>query len=90
MTLESVPGIINAQTHSFMHIRGQVARVLLDRAADAAKERPLITHRDIAAVLGVGWDMVHLSLKSLCTEGVIRMERNRLVIKKDLLRQYAA
>jgi predicted transcriptional regulator len=83
--LDEVPMVSVDQRHSFNHIRGQVARVLLECSADSPNERPQLTQRDIATTLGVGWDMVHLSLKSLCSEGIIKLDRNRLVIKKPLL-----
>jgi DNA-binding GntR family transcriptional regulator len=89
MILKGVPQVFADQDCSVSHIRKQVARILLERSADTAHGRSQLSQREIATMLGVGWEMVHLSLKSLYTEGIIRLERNRLIIKKTLLQQLA-
>ncbi|MHB8104942.1 MAG: helix-turn-helix domain-containing protein [Dehalococcoidales bacterium] len=78
------------QTQSFPQIRGQVARILLEHATDGTNGHKPLAQRDIATMLGTGWDMVHLSLKSLYNEGVIKIERNRIIINKDLIQKVAA
>jgi len=78
-----------AQEHSFIHIRGLVARVLLDRAGDVTNGQHRVAQRDIAATLGTDWGMVHMSLKSMQDEGAIRIERHRLIINKELLQKMA-
>ena len=80
---------IVAPDQYFFRIRGQVAGLLLERAGDGTGGQRLLAQRDIAAALGTGWDMVHLSLKSLYEEGAIRIERNRIIIKKELLQKAA-
>ncbi len=74
---------------SFIDIRGRVARVLLEHVADGASGRPRVAQRDIAATVGADWGMVHMSLKSMQDEGVIRIDRHRLIINKELLQKVA-
>jgi predicted transcriptional regulator len=75
--------------NSLINIRGRVARVLLEHAADGASGRPRVAQRDIAATLGANWGMVHMSLKSMQDEGAIKIDRNRLIINKELLQKVA-
>jgi len=77
---------------SFIHIRGQVARVLLDHAGDGNSNggRPRVAQRDIAATVGADWGMVHLSLKSMQEEGAIKLDGHRLIINKERLQKVAA
>jgi CRP/FNR family transcriptional regulator len=74
---------------TFIDIRGRIARVLLEYANDGASGRPRVSQRDIAATAGTDWGMVHLSLKSMQDEGAIRIDRNRLIINKELLQKVA-
>jgi DNA-binding MarR family transcriptional regulator len=66
-----------------------VARVLLDCASDSTTGRSRLAQRDIAALTGTDWGTVHMSLKSLQDEGVIRIERHRIVLNKELLQKVA-
>jgi DNA-binding MarR family transcriptional regulator len=66
-----------------------VAKVLLEFAGDANNERNRLAQRDIAAITGKDWQTVYMSLKSLDLEGVIRIERNRITINKELLQKIA-
>ena len=77
---------------SFIHIRGQVAKVLLEHAGDGNNTagRPRIAQRDIAATVGADWGMVHMSLKSMQEEGAIKLDGHRLIINKALLEKVAA
>ena len=77
------------QEQSFSHIRGQVARILLEHAGDSNNGHKKLAQRDIASLLGIGWGTVHLSLKSLYHDGIIRIERNRIIINKELIRKAA-
>lgn len=77
------------QNQSFYDIRGQVARILLEHATDNTDRHHRLTQRDIATKLGTGWDTVHMSLKSLFNDGIIRIERNRIVINKELIQKEA-
>jgi CRP/FNR family transcriptional regulator, cyclic AMP receptor protein len=78
-----------AQEKSFIHIRGLVARALLEHAGDDTNGRPRVAQRDIATTVGTDWGMVHISLKSMQDEGAIRIERHRLIINKELLQKVA-
>jgi hypothetical protein len=75
--------------NTFIDIRGRVARVLLENADDGASGRPRMAQRDIAEKVGTDWGMVHISLKSMQTDGAIRIDRNRLIIDKQRLRKLA-
>ncbi len=75
---------------SLINIKGKVARVLLERAADGVNGPPRVAQRDIAATVGTDWGMVHMSLKSMQDEGAIRIDRHRLIINKELLQKVAA
>jgi predicted transcriptional regulator len=89
MTLDGIPITLVAQDQPFLNIRGQVARVLLEHALEPTNGHPRLAQRDIATMLATGWDTVHLSLKSLHKEGAIRIERNRIIINKELLQKLA-
>lgn len=75
---------------SFRHVINRIARVLLDYAGDGSGPRPKLTQQEIASIVGTAREVVGRSLKTLQQEGVIRMERNRLVIvNREGLRQMA-
>jgi len=74
---------------SFLHVRGLVARVLIDHAENAIKQHSGLSQRDIARTIGSDRVMVYLSLKSLQDKGAIRIENNRIKINKELLRTVA-
>jgi CRP-like cAMP-binding protein len=69
---------------SFRHVTGRVAKMLLeyagDNTGDKAAERPRLTQQEMAAMIGTAREMVGRSLKSLESDGAIRMERNRIII----------
>ncbi len=67
-------------------VRSHVAKILLEHANNQHNH---LTQRDIATTLGVGWDLVHLSLKSLFNDGTIRIERNRIIVNKKLAQKVA-
>jgi len=79
-----------SKRHSFIHIRGMVARILLEHAGDGASGRPRVAQRDIAAAVGTDWETVYMSLKSMQYAGAIRIDRHRLIINKELLQKLAA
>jgi DNA-binding MarR family transcriptional regulator len=85
--------LMNAMTsqRSFIHIRGQVAKVLLEQAnnGNSTGGRPRVTQRDIAATVGADWGMVHMSLKSMQEEGAIKIDGHRLIINKARLQKVA-
>ena len=90
MILQDVASNLVTQGRRFDRIRGLVAELLLERAEDGSAGRRWLTQRDIAAITGASWGMVHLSLQSLQDEGAIRMERNRLVVNRESLERMAA
>ena len=62
--------------YSLSQTKTQVAKVLMEKSGDASAQRQQLAQRDIASLLGVGWEMVHASLESLENDGVIRVERH--------------
>jgi CRP-like cAMP-binding protein len=79
-----------AQGGAFDNIIRSVAAVLLEYAGRSTTERPQLTHRDIAMMVGTDWRMVHFSLKSLQDKGAIRIEHNRLIINEEKLQKTAS
>lgn len=76
---------------SFRHVINRIARVLMEYASDGTGSKPKLTQQEMAAMTGTAREVVGRSLKTLQEEGVIRMERNRLVIAdKDSLQQMAS
>ncbi|MFO8101590.1 MAG: Crp/Fnr family transcriptional regulator [Dehalococcoidia bacterium] len=64
---------------SFRQVISRIAKILLEHA-DGAGPKPKLTQQDMAALAGTVREVVGRSLKTLQEEGLIRMERNRLVI----------
>jgi CRP/FNR family cyclic AMP-dependent transcriptional regulator len=87
--MRNIPVTLPAQDQSFRRARGLVAKVLLDHAIDSTAERGRLAQRDIAVLAGTDWETAHAALKSLQDEGVIRIERHRLIINKKLLQKVA-
>jgi CRP-like cAMP-binding protein len=75
---------------SFKHVTGRVAKILLDHAGDGSSQGLKLTQQDMAALAGTAREVVGRSLKSLEEEGIIRLERHRLVIaNKEALKNKA-
>jgi CRP/FNR family transcriptional regulator len=73
---------------SFKHVVGRVARILLENARYDQAPGPRLTQRDIAAMAGAAREVVSRSLKTLEEEGVIKMDRHRIIITdKDALKK---
>lgn len=70
---------------SFKNVLARVAKLLLEPAGDGT--RPRLTQQDMAAMAGTAREMIGRSLKALESEGIIRMERHRIIIanKRALL-----
>jgi hypothetical protein len=81
--------MITTTGRSLIDVRGRVARVLLERAANGAGGPARLAQRDIAATVGADWGMVHISLRSMQDEGAIKIDRHRLLINKELLQKLA-
>lgn len=65
---------------SFKNVLSRVARVLLEPGGDGATPRPRLTQQDMAAMAGTAREMVGRSLKALENDGIIRLDRNRIII----------
>jgi CRP-like cAMP-binding protein len=75
---------------SFRTVLGRVAKILMDNAADGKSPGPRLTQQEMAAMAGTAREVVGRSLKTLEEEGVIKLDRHRIVIKnKDSLREMA-
>ena len=75
---------------SFRHVIARVAKILLEHASDGTGPRPKLTQQEMAAMAGTAREMVGRSLKSLEDEGIIRLERQRIVITdKEALQEIA-
>jgi CRP/FNR family transcriptional regulator len=65
---------------SFRHVIGRVGRILLENAGEGTALKQRLTQQEMAAMAGTVREVVARSLKSLEEEGVIRLERQRIVI----------
>lgn len=75
---------------SFRTVLGRVAKILLDNAADGKSPGPRLTQQEMAAMAGTAREVVGRSLKTLEEEGVIKLDRHRIVIRnRDSLREMA-
>ena len=75
---------------SFRTVLGRVAKILLDNAADRKNPGPRLTQQEMAAMAGTAREVVGRSLKALEEDGVIKLDRHRIVIKnRDSLREMA-
>ena len=73
--------------YSQVEARMKLARVLLDNAADPLPQKHQLAQSDMAKLGDMGWDTVNASLRSLQREGVIKLERNRIIINRKMLLQ---
>jgi DNA-binding GntR family transcriptional regulator len=89
MALDGVNMTVSEQDQSFSKIKGQVARILLEHTGDSNNGQNRLAQRDIATMIDTGWDMVHLALKSLYHDGIIRIDRNRIMLNKELIQKAA-
>ncbi len=87
--MQNTPVMLLTQGKSFHRVRKLVAKVLLEHAGDGNSRRCWLTQRDMATLTGTDWETVHLSLRSLKEEGVIRIELNRIIISEELIRKVA-
>ena len=65
---------------SFRPVVSRVAKILLEYAGNGAGPSQRLTQQDMAAIVGTVREVVGRSLKALETDGVIRMDRHRIVI----------
>ena len=75
---------------SFKHVIARVAKILLEYAGDAKMPKQRLTQQEMAAIAGTAREMIGRSLKSLQTEGAIRLDRHRIIITdREALREIA-
>lgn len=66
---------------SFKRVIGRVAKILLEYAGDGASiQKPRLTQQEMAAMAGTAREVIGRSLKALEEDGVIRLDRHRIVI----------
>ena len=65
---------------SFKHVIARVAKILLKNAGDGNSPGLRLTQQEMAALAGSAREVVGRSLKSLEENGVIKLERHRIVI----------
>ncbi len=63
---------------SFKHVTGRVAKILLTQASQPQAGR--LTQQQMAAMAGTAREVVGRALKALEQDGVIRMDRGRIII----------
>jgi len=68
---------------SFKHVIDRVAKILLEYASDGTGSRPRLTQQEMAAMAGTAREMIGRSLKALEEDGLIRLDRNRIVITNN-------
>jgi len=75
---------------SFRRVIGRVAKILLEYVTDGATPGARLSQRDMAAIAGTAREVVSRSLKALEEEGIIRMDRHRIIVKdKTALQEMA-
>ncbi|HJX03236.1 MAG TPA: Crp/Fnr family transcriptional regulator [Dehalococcoidia bacterium] len=73
---------------SFRNVVGRVAKILYETASDHKATEHRLTQQEMAAMAGTAREVVGRSLKSLEEEGIISLDRHRILIKnKEALRQ---
>ena len=65
---------------SFKSVVSRVAKILLEYTGNGAGPSQRLTQQDMAAIVGTVREVVNRSLKTLETNGVIRMDRHRIVV----------
>lgn len=75
---------------SFKHVTARLAKILLEYAGDGTSSKQRLTQQEMAALAGTAREMIGRSLKELEYEGIIRLDRHRIVISdKEALRRIA-
>ncbi len=68
---------------SFRHVIGRIARLLLENAGVSGDSQNRLTQQEMAAMAGTAREVVGRSLRALEDEGLIRLERHRIVITDE-------
>jgi len=71
--------VILIEDLSFRTVVGRVAKILLDTAIEG-REGPKLTQQEMAAIAGTAREVVGRSLKSLEDDGIIKLDRHRIII----------
>jgi CRP-like cAMP-binding protein len=66
---------------SFRHVISRVAKILLEHTGGETDPKPRLTQQEMAAMAGTVREVVGRSLKALEEEGVIKLDRHRIIIK---------
>ena len=66
---------------SFKNVTDRVAKILVENSGDGSGRPHRLTQQDMAAMAGTAREVVGRSLKSLEDDGLIKMERHRIIIK---------
>lgn len=75
---------------SFKHVIGRVAKILLEHAGNGNNQSQRLTQQEMAAMAGTAREVVARSLKAMEERGVIRLERQRIIISdKNALQEIA-
>ncbi len=68
---------------SFRHVIDRIARLLLENAGSGGENQNRLTQQEMAAIAGTAREVVGRSLRALEDEGLIRMERHRIIITDE-------
>lgn len=75
---------------SFRHVASRVAKVLLENVQSGKDQRPRLTQQEMAALAGTAREVVGRALKTLEEDGLIRLDRHRIIITdRKALREMA-
>jgi len=66
---------------SFKHVIGRVGKIILNYVDDHNRPAQKLTQQEMAAMAGTAREVVARSLKSLEEDGLIKLERNKIIIK---------
>jgi CRP-like cAMP-binding protein len=66
---------------SFRHVISRVARILLEHIGGETGRGPRLTQQEMAAMAGTAREVVGRSLKALEEEGVIKLDRHRIIVR---------
>jgi CRP-like cAMP-binding protein len=65
---------------SFKHVISRVAKILFEHMGSEIGRGPRLTQQEMAAMAGTAREVVGRSLKALEEEGVIKLDRHRIII----------
>jgi CRP-like cAMP-binding protein len=76
---------------SFKQVIGRVAKILLEQVGDGKRPGPRLTQQEMAGMAGTAREVVGRSLKALEEQGLVRVDRHRIVITdKEALKEIIA